>query len=137
MHFFHLENDDTTEPKVFILREDANEKNSSEIYRQTNHQEDTTCRIKRENKPIRIPTACCEDTDDFDLDTSDTDSHMIIKGASKAEQLKYNEIRHDDITSINAAENFLLELNNESKRLENEKEGQRSGYDEMKPGMLN
>ena len=71
------------------------------------------------------------------MDTSDTDSHMIIKGSSKAEQLKYSEIRQDHKTSFKAAENLLLELNIETKRLENEKEGQRSGYDELKPGMLN
>ena len=62
---------------------------------------------------------------------------MIIKGSSKAEQLKYNEIIQDHKRSVKATENLLLELNNETKRLENEKEGQRSGYDEMKPGMLN
>ena len=71
------------------------------------------------------------------MDTSDTDSHMIIKCSSKTEQLKYSEIRQDHKTTFKATENLLLELNNETKRLENEKEGQRSGYDEMKPGMLN
>ena len=135
--FFHLENDDTTETKVFILKEDANENYSSEIYLQTHNQGNTTCQLKRENQPIRIPTACCEYTDDFNLDTSDTDSRMIVKGSSKAEQLKYNDIRHNHKNSIKATENLLLELYTETKRLENENECQRSGHDEMKPGMLN
>ena len=71
------------------------------------------------------------------MDTSDTDSRMIVKGPSKAEQLKYNEIRHDHKNSIKATENLLLELNTETKRLENENECQKSGHDEMKPGRLN
>ena len=135
--FFHVENDDTTATKVFVLREDANDCHSSEICLKNTNQENTTCQLKSKNKPIRIPTACQEDTDHFDFNTSETDSHMIIKGSSKTELLKYSEIKQDHNNSIKTGENLLLELNTETKPLEDESKGQRSGLDGIKPGMLN